>query len=85
MATRHLRDRAEGVAEPHDRRVGRGGRAVRQRPGRSPTCNLENPRPAIDLDVVRGAARPLPPGLAVVVNAAGFGGYTTALAIVGDE
>lgn len=49
-----------------------------------PTRNLDNLDPAIDLDVVRGAARPLPGGAAVLVNAAGFGGHNTALVIAGD-
>ena len=46
-----------------------------------PTRNLDNLDPAIDLDVVRETARPLPPGAAVLVNAAGFGGHNTAVII----
>ncbi len=46
-----------------------------------PTRNLDNLDPAIDLDVVRETARPLPAGAAVLVNAAGFGGHNTAVII----
>jgi 3-oxoacyl-[acyl-carrier-protein] synthase II len=46
-----------------------------------PTRNHDNLDPAIDLDVVRGTARPLPAGAAVLVNAAGFGGHNTAIVI----
>ena len=49
-----------------------------------PTRNLDNPDPAIDLDVVRAAPRPLPAGAAVLVNAAGFGGHNTAIVIAGE-
>jgi 3-oxoacyl-[acyl-carrier-protein] synthase II len=49
-----------------------------------PTRNLDNPDPAIDLDVVRDAPRPLPAGAAVLVNAAGFGGHNTAIVIAGE-
>jgi 3-oxoacyl-[acyl-carrier-protein] synthase II len=49
-----------------------------------PTRNLDNLDPAIDLDVVRGTARPLPAGAAVLVNAAGFGGHNTALVIAAE-
>jgi 3-oxoacyl-[acyl-carrier-protein] synthase II len=49
-----------------------------------PTRNLDNLDPAIDLDVVRGTARPLPAGAAVLVNAAGFGGHNTAVVIAGE-
>ena len=49
-----------------------------------PTRNLDNLDPAIDLDVVRGTARPLPAGAAVLVNAAGFGGHNTALVITAE-
>jgi 3-oxoacyl-[acyl-carrier-protein] synthase II len=48
------------------------------------TRNLDNQDPSVDLDVVHGAARPLPDGAAVVVNAAGFGGHNTAVVIAGD-
>jgi 3-oxoacyl-[acyl-carrier-protein] synthase II len=49
-----------------------------------PTRNLDNLDPAIDLDVVRETARPLPVGAAVLVNAAGFGGHNTAVVIAGE-
>jgi 3-oxoacyl-[acyl-carrier-protein] synthase II len=49
-----------------------------------PTRNLDNLDPAIDLDVVRGTARPLPAGAAVLVNAAGFGGHNTAVVITAE-
>jgi 3-oxoacyl-[acyl-carrier-protein] synthase II len=49
-----------------------------------PTRNLDHLDPAIDLDVVRGTARPLPAGAAVLVNAAGFGGHNTAVVIAGE-
>jgi 3-oxoacyl-[acyl-carrier-protein] synthase II len=49
-----------------------------------PTRNLDNLDPAIDLDVVRGTARPLPAGAAVLVNSAGFGGHNTAV-VIADE
>jgi 3-oxoacyl-[acyl-carrier-protein] synthase II len=49
-----------------------------------PTRNLDNLDPAFDLDVVRETPRPLPPGAAVLVNAAGFGGHNTALVIAGE-
>jgi 3-oxoacyl-[acyl-carrier-protein] synthase II len=50
----------------------------------SPTRNLDNLDPAIDLDVVRGAPRPLPASAAVLVNAAGFGGHNTAIVIAAE-
>jgi 3-oxoacyl-[acyl-carrier-protein] synthase II len=49
-----------------------------------PTRNLDHLDPAIDLDVVRDKARPLPAGAAIVVNAAGFGGHNTALVIAAE-
>jgi 3-oxoacyl-[acyl-carrier-protein] synthase II len=49
-----------------------------------PTRNLDNLDPAIDLDVVRETARPLPAGAAVLVNSAGFGGHNTAVVIAGE-
>jgi 3-oxoacyl-[acyl-carrier-protein] synthase II len=49
-----------------------------------PTRNLDNLDPAIDLDVVRETARPLPVGASVLVNAAGFGGHNTAIVIAGE-
>jgi 3-oxoacyl-[acyl-carrier-protein] synthase II len=49
-----------------------------------PTRNLDNLDPAIDLDVVRGTARPLPAGAAVLVNAAGFGGHNTAVVVTAE-
>jgi 3-oxoacyl-[acyl-carrier-protein] synthase II len=49
-----------------------------------PTRNLDNLDPAIDLDVVRGTARPLPADAAVLVNAAGFGGHNTAVVIAAE-
>jgi 3-oxoacyl-[acyl-carrier-protein] synthase II len=49
-----------------------------------PTRNLDHLDPAIDLDVVRETARPLPAGAAILVNAAGFGGHNTAVVIAGE-
>ena len=46
-----------------------------------PTANLENPGPGCDLDYVVGEPRPLPNIDGVLVNAFGFGGQNTTLAI----
>ncbi|MET9342617.1 beta-ketoacyl-[acyl-carrier-protein] synthase family protein [Nonomuraea sp. NPDC003804] len=45
-----------------------------------PTINVESLDPAIELDVVRGTAAPLPRG-AVLVNAFGFGGHNASLVL----
>ncbi|MFE3453471.1 beta-ketoacyl-[acyl-carrier-protein] synthase family protein [Nonomuraea sp. NPDC059194] len=47
-----------------------------------PTVNLDALDPAIELDVVRGSAAPLPRG-AVLVNAFGFGGHNVSLVLGG--
>ena len=45
-----------------------------------PTANIEQFDPAIELDVVRSSARPLPSGdIAAINNSFGFGGHDVAL------
>ena len=46
-----------------------------------PTINLDDPDPAVDLDVVRKDPRPLPDGdIAALNNSFGFGGHNVAVA-----
>ncbi|CAL9360783.1 3-oxoacyl-[acyl-carrier-protein] synthase 2 [Streptomyces sp. enrichment culture] len=46
-----------------------------------PTLNLDRPDPAVDADIVRGEARPLPGGRVVALNNSfGFGGHNVVLA-----
>jgi 3-oxoacyl-[acyl-carrier-protein] synthase II len=45
------------------------------------TLNLDNLDPEIELDVVRGAPRPLARGGAALVNSSGFGGHNVAVVV----
>ena len=45
-----------------------------------PTINLDDPDPAIELDVVRKDPRPLPEGAVALNNSFGFGGHNVTLA-----
>ena len=53
---------------------------VLQRGRIPPTANLEQPDPAIDLDLVQGAPRALPAGC-VISTSSGFGGINAALVL----
>ncbi|HEY8718546.1 beta-ketoacyl-ACP synthase II [Pengzhenrongella sp.] len=47
-----------------------------------PTINVSQPDPALDLDLVRDAPRPLPSGpIAAINNSFGFGGHNVALVL----